>query len=71
LANRIETPKLAAMKKGVRNWWKKIGPGFITGAGDDDPSGITTYTQAGAAFGLQSLWTAWLSIPLMISIQEI
>ncbi|MFN9709937.1 MAG: NRAMP family divalent metal transporter [Bacteroidota bacterium] len=58
------------MKKGFRRWWQKMGPGFITGAGDDDPSGITTYTQAGAAFGLQSLWTAWLSIPLMISIQE-
>jgi NRAMP (natural resistance-associated macrophage protein)-like metal ion transporter len=58
------------MKSWVKRWWKRIGPGFITGAGDDDPSGITTYTHAGAAFGLQSLWTAWLSIPLMISIQE-
>jgi NRAMP (natural resistance-associated macrophage protein)-like metal ion transporter len=58
------------MKLAFKKWWEKIGPGFITGAGDDDPSGIATYTQAGAAFGLQSLWTAWLSIPLMISIQE-
>ncbi|MFN5335415.1 MAG: NRAMP family divalent metal transporter [Bacteroidota bacterium] len=58
------------MKGWIQRWWKRIGPGFITGAGDDDPSGITTYTQAGAAFGLQPLWTAWLSIPLMISIQE-
>ncbi len=58
------------MRGWIKRWWGRIGPGFITGAGDDDPSGITTYTQAGAAFGLQSLWTAWLSIPLMISIQE-
>jgi NRAMP (natural resistance-associated macrophage protein)-like metal ion transporter len=50
--------------------WKKIGPGFITGASDDDPSGIATYTQAGAAFGVTTLWVAWLSLPLMISIQE-
>jgi len=58
------------MSNKFQRWWKRLGPGFITGAGDDDPSGITTYTQAGAAFGMQSLWTAWLSIPLMISIQE-
>ena len=48
----------------------RFGPGIITGASDDDPSGITTYTQAGARFGLQTLWTALLSFPLMAGIQE-
>lgn len=54
----------------IKKIWKKVGPGFITGSSDDDPSGIATYTQAGAAFGLQTLWTAWLSFPLMVAIQE-
>jgi NRAMP (natural resistance-associated macrophage protein)-like metal ion transporter len=49
---------------------KAIGPGVITGASDDDPSGIATYTQAGAAFGLQFLWTAVATYPLMVSVQE-
>ncbi len=47
-----------------------IGPGIVTGASDDDPSGIATYTQAGAAFGFQFLWTALATYPLMVSIQE-
>lgn len=51
-------------------FWKKLGPGFITGAGDDDPSGIATYSQAGATFGLATLWTAWITYPLMFSVQE-
>ncbi|HCN84845.1 MAG TPA: iron transporter, partial [Sphingobacteriaceae bacterium] len=38
--------------------WKKLGPGLVTGASDDDPSGIATYSQAGAAYGLSTLWTA-------------
>lgn len=46
------------------------GPGVITGASDDDPSGIATYTQAGAAFGFQTLWTALITFPLMATIQE-
>ena len=50
--------------------WKKLGPGLITGASDDDPSGIATYSQAGAAYGLSTLWTALLTFPLMASIQE-
>lgn len=48
---------------------KVLGPGLITGASDDDPSGITTYTQAGAAFGLSTLWTAIVTLPLMAAIQ--
>lgn len=51
-------------------FWKKLGPGLITGASDDDPSGIATYSQAGAAYGLTTLWTALITFPLMASIQE-
>jgi NRAMP (natural resistance-associated macrophage protein)-like metal ion transporter len=51
-------------------WWKKLGPGLVTGASDDDPSGIATYSQAGAAFGLATLWTAIVAFPLMASIQQ-
>jgi len=49
---------------------KVIGPGLITGASDDDPSGIATYSQAGALFGLNTLWTAVLTFPLMAALQE-
>jgi NRAMP (natural resistance-associated macrophage protein)-like metal ion transporter len=49
---------------------KKLGPGFITGSSDDDPSGIATYTQAGAQFGFGQLWLAIFSFPLMVAIQE-
>ncbi len=49
----------------------RLGPGLITGASDDDPSGIATYSQAGAAFGYGLLWTMVLSLPLMTAIQEI
>src|SRR6186713_2440998 len=54
----------------VKKTWKVLGPGMITGASDDDPSGIATYSQAGAAFGLGTLWTALITFPLMASIQE-
>jgi NRAMP (natural resistance-associated macrophage protein)-like metal ion transporter len=49
----------------------RLGPGLITGAADDDPSGIATYSQAGAQFGLNMLWTAALTYPLMVAIQLI
>ena len=48
----------------------RLGPGLVTGASDDDPSGIATYSQAGASFGLATLWTALITFPLMASIQE-
>ena len=48
---------------------RELGPGLITGAADDDPSGIATYSQAGAAFGYGMLWTALLSLPLMSAVQ--
>src|SRR6266550_8659593 len=51
--------------------FRKLGPGLITGASDDDPSGIATYSQVGAQFGYEMLWTMLLSYPLMGAIQEI
>ncbi len=54
----------------IRLFWKRLGPGLITGASDDDPSGIATYSQAGAQFGLATLWTALITFPLMAGVQE-
>lgn len=51
-------------------FWKKLGPGLVTGASDDDPSGIATYSQAGAAYGLSTLWTSIVAFPLMAAIQQ-
>ncbi|MDR3454994.1 MAG: divalent metal cation transporter [Rhodoferax sp.] len=53
------------------SWLKKLGPGLITGAADDDPSGIATYSQAGAQFGFNLLWTILLTYPLMVGIQVV
>jgi len=53
-----------------RSYFKILGPGLITGASDDDPSGIATYSQAGAQFGLGTLWLALFQLPMMITIQE-
>lgn len=50
---------------------RRLGPGLITGAADDDPSGIATYSQAGAQFGLNMLWTVAFTYPLMVAIQLI
>src|SRR5271168_1103931 len=47
----------------------RVGPGLITGVADDDPSGIATYSQAGAQFGLNILWTMPLAFPLMSAVQ--
>lgn len=54
----------------LKRFWKVLGPGLITGASDDDPSGIATYSQAGAAYGLSTLWTALIAFPLMAAIQQ-
>ena len=56
---------------GFKDLLSKVGPGVITGAADDDPSGIATYSQAGAQFGLNMLWTVVLTWPLMVSVQSI
>jgi NRAMP (natural resistance-associated macrophage protein)-like metal ion transporter len=53
----------------IHRFFQDLGPGLITGAADDDPSGISTYSVAGAAFGYTSLWTALFSFPLMAAVQ--
>ncbi|HYK08103.1 MAG TPA: divalent metal cation transporter [Candidatus Eisenbacteria bacterium] len=58
------------MLKKIKSLLKTLGPGFITGASDDDPSGIATYAQTGAQFGYSQLWTALFSFPFMTVIQE-
>src|SRR3990167_5867974 len=60
--------KLPPLRK--LSYSRTFGPGLITGASDDDPSGILTYLQAGVMLGLQTLWTALLTLPLMFGIQE-
>ena len=62
--------KLASVApRGVRTFFADLGPGLITGAADDDPSGISTYSVTGAAFGYAPLWTALFSFPLMVAVQ--
>src|SRR4051812_18875525 len=56
--------------KYLRRFWKALGPGLITGASDDDPSAITTYSQAGAYYGLTTLWMAIASYPILAVLQE-
>jgi NRAMP (natural resistance-associated macrophage protein)-like metal ion transporter len=55
----------------INRFWRLLGPGLITGASDDDPSGIGTYSQAGAQLGFGIGWTMLLTYPLMVAIQEI
>src|SRR5690348_17804329 len=73
--HRPETPRDAKLRP---SYWEKlkehplarVGPGLITGVADDDPSGIATYSQAGAQFGLDMLWTMPLAFPLMAAVQS-
>jgi NRAMP (natural resistance-associated macrophage protein)-like metal ion transporter len=62
----VAAPAAPATKE---RWWRKLGPGLITGAADDDPSGIATYSQAGAQLGYGVGWTLLLTYPLMMGIQ--
>jgi NRAMP (natural resistance-associated macrophage protein)-like metal ion transporter len=64
-------PKSAVVGPSKPRLWKTLGPGLITGASDDDPSGIATYSQAGAKFGYQLAWTLLLTYPLMTAVQTI
>ena len=63
--------KLIAFEKKAQKQWEKVGPGLVTGASDDDPSGIVTYSYAGAKGGYQFLWTALVTFPLLWNIQNI
>ncbi|MFN9595308.1 MAG: NRAMP family divalent metal transporter [Bacteroidota bacterium] len=58
------------LRQKLNKSWNKLGPGLVTGASDDDPSGIATYSQAGAAYGLSTLWTALVAFPLMAAMQQ-
>ena len=70
---KVVTSKLPSLKKRpgshVRGFFAELGPGLITGAADDDPSGISTYSVTGAAFGFAQLWTVFFAFPLMIAVQ--
>ncbi len=66
-----ETGVGAARRRGPKAFLQVLGPGLITGASDDDPSGIGTYSQAGAQFGFGVLWTALFTFPLMLAMQEL
>src|SRR6266849_7474922 len=77
-SNQTAKPDSEALESKVdreRNPFKRLlmilGPGLITGASDDDPSGIGTYTQAGASLGFATLWTAPLTLPMMAAVQFI
>lgn len=59
-----------AFGKSIKNFFKRIGPGFITGAADDDPSGVATYSIAGAQYGYKMSWMSLFLIPAMVAIQE-
>jgi NRAMP (natural resistance-associated macrophage protein)-like metal ion transporter len=62
-------PRADTRRQRVLSRVRELGPGLITGAADDDPSGIATYSQAGAAFGYGTLWIALITLPLMASVQ--
>ena len=67
------TRKLSVPIRGAQSaeWLSSLGPGLVTGAADDDPSGIATYSQTGAKFGFDLLWTVVLTLPLMVAIQVV
>lgn len=63
------TPNRPERNRALQRFFRDLGPGLITGAADDDPSGISTYSVAGAALGYAGLWTALFSFPLMAAVQ--
>lgn len=69
LNDRNLEPETSVTDRTERSWLSRLGPGLVTGAADDDPSGIGTYSQAGAQFGFTLLWTLLVSYPLMVAIQ--
>ena len=64
-----ETIRSAPRK--AKEFWHNLGPGLTTGASDDDPAGIATYSQTGAAYGSQLVWLSLFTFPLMAVVQEI
>src|SRR6204780_4454534 len=70
VSERVPPSRAGLWERVRRHPLARLGPGLITGAADDDPSGIATYSQAGAQFGLNMLWTMPLAYPLMSAIQS-
>src|SRR5437660_4723160 len=69
----VEAPRTLEAKREpnkLKRLFKILGPGLITGASDDDPSGIGTYSQAGSQFGFGVLWTALFTFPFMVTVQD-
>ena len=72
VAKPVDRGSTAAVRRsGPSGWLQLLGPGLITGASDDDPSGIGTYSQIGSQFGYGLLWTALFTFPLMAAVQEL
>src|SRR6476619_1025916 len=69
MARRAAAAKPHDLRQTITESIEELGPGLVTGAADDDPSGIATYSQAGAQFGYGLLWTMVLTYPLMSAIQ--
>jgi Mn2+/Fe2+ NRAMP family transporter len=67
----VPLPESASSEPAAPSLSRRLGAGLISGAADDDPSGIATYSQAGAQFGLAPLWSLYLTLPLMIGIQMV
>jgi NRAMP (natural resistance-associated macrophage protein)-like metal ion transporter len=67
--NPMQAESAIHSSRGIQGFLGDLGPGLVTGAADDDPSGISTYSVAGASFGYSSLWTALLTFPLMAAVQ--
>ena len=70
MAQSVPSEHVGKMVKRGGNYWHSLGPGLTTGASDDDPSGITTYSQTGAHYGFSLLWLAAFTFPLMAIVQE-
>ncbi|MDO8591575.1 MAG: divalent metal cation transporter [bacterium] len=70
LQKEITRLESATPVKKTQEYWDELGPGLTTGASDDDPSGIATYSQAGAQYGFQLLWLSIITFPLMAIVQE-
>ncbi len=67
----MESPKAdKPPKRKFLKYFSLLGPGLVTGAADDDPSGIATYSQTGAQFGYGQLWTALFMLPFLAAVQE-
>ncbi len=70
VSNRVKQVGATKTVKKTREYWNILGPGLTTGASDDDPSGIATYSQTGAQYGFQLLWLSIITFPLMAVVQE-